>query len=169
MGSKWRKLKLAFGLNLLCKTCSICLANDEAWRRARRFSQPSAPTPSISIALLQMLNMATKSALFAEQNGKRFLCKAQPWSLQRAPDPAVFNDDESLDHEIDSTKKSLSVVSVVMMIRGRTPKYADPRAPVDLVTVLDISGSMAGTKLALLKRAMGFVIQNLGPMIGWLS
>ncbi|KAL8136404.1 hypothetical protein V2J09_002405 [Rumex salicifolius] len=36
------------------------------------------------------------------------------------------------------------------------------RTPVDLVTVLDISGSMAGTKLALLKRAMGFVIQNLG-------
>lgn len=37
------------------------------------------------------------------------------------------------------------------------------RAPVDLVTVLDVSGSMAGTKLALLKRAMGFVIQSLGP------
>lgn len=37
-----------------------------------------------------------------------------------------------------------------------------PRAPVDLVTVLDVSGSMSGTKLALLKRAMGFVIQNLG-------
>ncbi|KAL8159828.1 hypothetical protein V2J09_001365 [Rumex salicifolius] len=36
-----------------------------------------------------------------------------------------------------------------------------PHTPVDLVTVLDISGSMAGTKLALLKRAMGFVIQNL--------
>ncbi|GAB2286849.1 hypothetical protein Dimus_021239 [Dionaea muscipula] len=35
------------------------------------------------------------------------------------------------------------------------------RTHVDLVTVLDISGSMAGTKLALLKRAMGFVIQNL--------
>ncbi|XP_010935893.1 E3 ubiquitin-protein ligase WAV3 [Elaeis guineensis] len=37
------------------------------------------------------------------------------------------------------------------------------RASVDLVTVLDVSGSMGGTKLALLKRAMGFVIQNLGP------
>ncbi|GAB2276770.1 hypothetical protein Dimus_011486 [Dionaea muscipula] len=35
------------------------------------------------------------------------------------------------------------------------------RTPVDLVTMLDISGSMAGTKLALLKRAMGFVIHNL--------
>lgn len=40
---------------------------------------------------------------------------------------------------------------------------AHSRAPVDLVTVLDVSGSMAGTKLALLKRAMGFVIQHLGP------
>ncbi|KAG8065226.1 hypothetical protein GUJ93_ZPchr0004g39382 [Zizania palustris] len=37
------------------------------------------------------------------------------------------------------------------------------RAPVDLVTVLDVSGSMAGTKLALVKRAMGFVVQHLGP------
>jgi von Willebrand factor type A domain/VWA / Hh protein intein-like len=35
------------------------------------------------------------------------------------------------------------------------------RAPIDLVTVLDVSGSMLGTKLALLKLAMGFVIQNL--------
>ncbi|VAI47158.1 unnamed protein product [Triticum turgidum subsp. durum] len=41
--------------------------------------------------------------------------------------------------------------------------YPTSRAPVDLVTLLDVSGSMAGTKLALLKRAMGFVIQHLGP------
>ncbi|KAI4383793.1 hypothetical protein MLD38_009592 [Melastoma candidum] len=40
--------------------------------------------------------------------------------------------------------------------------FQKSRAPVDLVTVLDVSGSMCGTKLALLKRAMGFVIQNLG-------
>ncbi|KAG8380578.1 hypothetical protein BUALT_Bualt06G0030100 [Buddleja alternifolia] len=36
------------------------------------------------------------------------------------------------------------------------------RAPIDLVTVLDISGSMDGPKLALLKRAVIFVIDNLG-------
>ncbi|XP_058780139.1 E3 ubiquitin-protein ligase WAV3-like [Vicia villosa] len=35
------------------------------------------------------------------------------------------------------------------------------RAPVDLVTVLDVSGSMTGSKIALLKQAMSFVIQNL--------
>ncbi|KAF7805609.1 E3 ubiquitin-protein ligase WAV3-like [Senna tora] len=44
-----------------------------------------------------------------------------------------------------------------------SPSTQTSRAPIDLVTVLDVSGSMAGTKLALLKRAMGFVIQNLGP------
>ncbi|XAR59989.1 hypothetical protein NMG60_11033196 [Bertholletia excelsa] len=43
------------------------------------------------------------------------------------------------------------------------PMSQNPRAQIDLVTVLDVSGSMAGTKLALLKRAMGFVIQHLGP------
>ncbi|KAK3157725.1 hypothetical protein QOZ80_2AG0127090 [Eleusine coracana subsp. coracana] len=37
------------------------------------------------------------------------------------------------------------------------------RAPLDLVTVLDVSGSMTGTKLRLLMEAMGFVIDNLGP------
>lgn len=43
------------------------------------------------------------------------------------------------------------------------PHSISDRAPIDLVTVLDVSGSMEGTKLALLKRAMGFVIRNLSP------
>lgn len=45
---------------------------------------------------------------------------------------------------------------------NETNLVQNSRAPVDLVTVLDVSGSMAGTKIALLKRAMSFVIQNLG-------
>ncbi|KAF8410663.1 hypothetical protein HHK36_003195 [Tetracentron sinense] len=36
------------------------------------------------------------------------------------------------------------------------------RAPIDLVTVLDVSGSMIGAKLRMLKRAMRFVISSLG-------
>ncbi|XP_062185457.1 E3 ubiquitin-protein ligase WAV3-like isoform X2 [Phragmites australis] len=46
---------------------------------------------------------------------------------------------------------------------NETSVRSSSRAPVDLVTVLDVSGSMAGTKLALLKRAMGFVVQHLRP------
>lgn len=126
--------------------------------------------------------------------------------LFKTPEPAIFNDDESLDHEIESLEKKPSASEVDDRSRvaietytevpslaksrasdnftillhlkaplsnswhnasrndAKSPKIAQtPRAPVDLVTVLDISGSMAGTKLALLKRAMGFVIQNLGP------
>ncbi|XP_050378838.1 E3 ubiquitin-protein ligase WAV3 [Argentina anserina] len=49
--------------------------------------------------------------------------------------------------------------------RQTTSTYIlDPshRAPIDLVTVLDVSGSMTGGKLQMLKRAMRLVISSLG-------
>ncbi|XP_010483723.1 PREDICTED: uncharacterized protein LOC104762178 isoform X1 [Camelina sativa] len=110
-------------------------------------------------------------------------------------EPAVFNDDEALEHqdpsaesglekskpgvsgtlevktypEISEVARSVSFKDFAVLINLKAPSKSSSnsssssRAPVDLVTVLDVSGSMAGTKLALLKRAMGFVIQNLGP------
>ncbi|CAL9244399.1 unnamed protein product [Arabidopsis halleri] len=112
-------------------------------------------------------------------------------------EPAVFNDDEALEHqdrsaesgldkskpgvtgtlevktypEISEVVRSVSFKDFAVLINLKAPAASrsssnpssSSRAPVDLVTVLDVSGSMAGTKLALLKRAMGFVIQNLGP------
>jgi uncharacterized protein YegL len=67
--------------------------------------------------------------------------------------------------EFCSLPQSASRDDFSILVHVRAPHASsNPRAPVDLVTVLDISGSMAGTKLALLKRAMGFVIQNLGPL-----
>ncbi|KDP44380.1 hypothetical protein JCGZ_20060 [Jatropha curcas] len=128
--------------------------------------------------------------------------------LLQAPEPTVFNDDESLDlqptfadrssdnedaapqnsastieikayPEVSAASRSKSYDNFIVLVhlkaaatitrqnprrnQASLPQLSQtPRAPVDLVTVLDISGSMAGTKLALLKRAMGFVIQNLG-------
>ncbi|XP_039851839.1 E3 ubiquitin-protein ligase WAV3-like [Panicum virgatum] len=40
---------------------------------------------------------------------------------------------------------------------------ASELAPLDVVTVLDVSDSMSGSKLGLLKQAMGFFIDDLGP------
>ncbi|KAL7114866.1 hypothetical protein ACP275_04G148800 [Erythranthe tilingii] len=67
--------------------------------------------------------------------------------------------------EVSTVVKSRKLDSFTVLLHLKAPASHSQtsRAPVDLVTVLDISGSMAGTKLALLKRAMGFVIQNLGP------
>lgn len=79
--------------------------------------------------------------------------------------------------ELSALSRSVSHCNFNVLVHLKAPHAIGPedagtglpltsqpsRAPVDLVTVLDVSGSMAGTKLALLKRAMGFVIQNLGP------
>ncbi|CAN6458840.1 unnamed protein product [Victoria cruziana] len=53
--------------------------------------------------------------------------------------------------------------AVVLRVRA-PPSERDPgcRAPIDLVTVLDVSGSISGTKLHMIKRAMRLVISSLG-------
>uniref|UniRef100_A0ACD5V3R9 Uncharacterized protein n=1 Tax=Avena sativa TaxID=4498 RepID=A0ACD5V3R9_AVESA len=65
----------------------------------------------------------------------------------------------------DSSHDNFTVL-VHLKAPGRTEAEGDapaPRAPLDLVTVLDVSSSMRGSKLALLKQAMLFVIGILGP------
>uniref|UniRef100_J3N383 VWFA domain-containing protein n=1 Tax=Oryza brachyantha TaxID=4533 RepID=J3N383_ORYBR len=105
----------------------------------------------------------------------------------------VFDDDEQLDLQPENVVQSQDDVDAMVvgsvgittytafpameesvaqeefaiLIHLKAPSSPAPatsrRAPVDLVCVLDVSWSMAGTKLALLKRAVGFVIRTLGP------
>ncbi|KAK6796394.1 hypothetical protein RDI58_004095 [Solanum bulbocastanum] len=61
---------------------------------------------------------------------------------------------------------SQNVQKFAPLLRVRAPPVMDwnlERAPIGLVTVLDVSGNMNGTKLTLLKKAMCLVIENLGP------
>ncbi|XP_010458028.2 PREDICTED: uncharacterized protein LOC104739388 [Camelina sativa] len=53
-------------------------------------------------------------------------------------------------------------VLVHLKAEGVSDDARRSRAPLDLITVLDVSGSMEGVKMELMKNAMGFVIQNLG-------
>ncbi|KAL9672524.1 hypothetical protein QQ045_028775 [Rhodiola kirilowii] len=105
-------------------------------------------------------------------------------------EPLVFDDDEYVSNEgngrglsgNDSAERFIEVdmhpeVSDVsgssvhnnfnVLVHVKAPyreiSSGQSRVPVDIVTVLDVSGSMAGRKIELLKQAMGFVIQNLGP------
>ncbi|XP_024527063.1 uncharacterized protein LOC112345140 [Selaginella moellendorffii] len=66
----------------------------------------------------------------------------------------------SFSEQRNSFNVLVHVKAPELLDSGTEPAVLD-RAPIDLVTVLDVSGSMAGTKLLLLKRAMAFVIRNL--------
>ncbi|KAE8773300.1 hypothetical protein D1007_54600 [Hordeum vulgare] len=52
-----------------------------------------------------------------------------------------------------------------VLVHAKAPGVASTaeNTLVDLVTVLDVCGSMEGRKVELLKEAMGFVVDNLGP------
>ncbi|XP_078440429.1 E3 ubiquitin-protein ligase WAV3-like [Wolffia australiana] len=68
--------------------------------------------------------------------------------------------------EFPAVARGADAASLTVLVHLKAPPADashEARAAADLVAVLDVSGSMAGTKLALLKRAMGFVIQHLGP------
>ncbi|XP_076940083.1 E3 ubiquitin-protein ligase WAV3-like [Bidens hawaiensis] len=123
---------------------------------ARHAAAPIPPTPEPTVfnddePLDVKLTNKTSSE---DANFKRVLVKTYT-EVQAVPRFSSVNDFTVLIH-----------LKAPASVSGVGPTFnlnQTPRAPVDLVTVLDISGSMAGTKLALLKRAMGFVIQNLGP------
>ncbi|GFQ01523.1 uncharacterized protein sll0103, partial [Phtheirospermum japonicum] len=68
------------------------------------------------------------------------------------------------EHDAVAASEPVPNFSVLVGLRA-PPLSADARrAPIDLVTVLDVSSSMHfGSKLDLVKRAVSFVIDNLGP------
>ncbi|XP_062016213.1 E3 ubiquitin-protein ligase WAV3-like [Rosa rugosa] len=102
------------------------------------------------------------------------------------PEPPTFCDDEPLPSCTSSIQSSApqnitvkthtessaissaeSIPNFPVLVSILAPPMQDSeghgRTPIDLVTVLDVSGSMEGTKLSLLKQAVTFVIENLGP------
>lgn len=60
-----------------------------------------------------------------------------------------------------AASESPAAFSLLVSIRAPPLRVDDARAPIDLVAVLDVSSSMVGAKLSLLKRAVHFVIHNL--------
>ncbi|CAM0871066.1 unnamed protein product [Alopecurus aequalis] len=66
--------------------------------------------------------------------------------------------------ELPAVARGCARDSFAVLVHAKAPGAADRTASIDLVTVLDVSGSMGSErKLELLKEAMGFVIDKLGP------
>nr|KYP56516.1 Inter-alpha-trypsin inhibitor heavy chain H4 [Cajanus cajan] len=69
--------------------------------------------------------------------------------------------DENAEDDDDDDEDAGETVQVKLM--PENSGAPSQRAPIDLVTVLDVGGSMSGAKLHMLKRAMRLVISSLGP------
>jgi len=64
--------------------------------------------------------------------------------------------------EFPALARAASRDRFAVLVHAKAPSDV-ARAPLDLVTVLDVSASMKGQKLELLKQAMCFLIDQLGP------
>nr|AAO22679.1 unknown protein [Arabidopsis thaliana] len=90
-------------------------------------------------------------------------------------DTQIHSDGHRSDHqaleiklfpEVSALAKPVSRADFAVLVHLKAEGVSDDarraRAPLDLITVLDVSGSMDGVKMELMKNAMSFVIQNLG-------
>ncbi|CAN6314097.1 unnamed protein product [Urochloa humidicola] len=155
--------------NLVCPLCN------SQWRELP-FLRPPQPAPVPPVLPVQPPPISRR-----------------PVQVVQPPEPEVFDDDEPVEPpsghdaqrppppaaasggalavtthtEYSAVARGSSPDNFAVLVHVKAPGIvggeAAPRAPLDLVTVLDVSGSMSGQKLALLKQAMGFVIDNLGP------
>ncbi|EPS62779.1 hypothetical protein M569_12009 [Genlisea aurea] len=164
------------------QTCPVCRSK---WKDVP-FQSPAVDTSPVEIApngrRHQQDEMFRLMRRVPNNNRRR------PASVFDPPEPGVYDDDDEIAAAADDDDgrrnggggeggrvevETYCEVSAVPRLESRrdfsvlvhlkAPPSTARRAPVDLVAVLDVSGSMSGSKLALLKRAVGFVIQNLGP------
>ncbi|KAK9664039.1 hypothetical protein RND81_14G015500 [Saponaria officinalis] len=109
----------------------------------------------------------------------------EPWAAslqqQHAPQPTrffepdIYDDDEQITGAEQAAGSTLEITacpevsaisksstfddfSILVHLKARTP---NPRVPVDVVFVVDVSGSMTGDKFSLLKRDVKFLIRHL--------
>jgi hypothetical protein len=87
-----------------------------------------------------------------------------PAAQTQAPPPPATNGGLVLKTECEflALGRSASWDKFAVLVHAKAPTDV-ARSPLDLVTVLDVSGSMQGQKIELLKRAMCFVVDQLGP------
>ena len=181
------------GLNNTAAKCPSCRSTFEVpiWMQNNVTAPPNPPkytvlrrTPayvrdSIEELLPEVLNSATDISAARAQN---IAALQSSISISTTPEYNVLglgakdafyvrvgiHYQEQLSPTASDTSASNTSLAVGNPSAGIASTAIDPIAPsstvpLDIVCVLDNSGSMTGSKLASLKTAMNFVIQSLGP------
>ncbi|KAM0922171.1 hypothetical protein ACQ4PT_006391 [Festuca glaucescens] len=152
--------------NLVCPLCNA------QWRDLP-FVRPTPVAPPPPAHILQPRTHPVEPVIVFDDDEQ--VEPASGATDSRAPSPGGASSNGALvvktHTEYSAVARDSSSENFAVLVHVKAPGIADagaasnvqPRAPLDLVTVLDVSGSMSGHKLALLKQAMRFVIVNLGP------
>ncbi|KAI4995632.1 hypothetical protein ZWY2020_035535 [Hordeum vulgare] len=141
--------------HLACVTGSACPVCNARWAY-RVSSHPYFHPHCRRIFLTAPTRMTTTSRWSLCPGRGQRRRQARPRRILRAPGPREGGGGGGDDN-------------FVVLVHAKAPgaataaAEAQTRTPLDLVTVLDVSGSMTGRKIALLKKAMEFVVDQLGP------
>ncbi|KAK9664040.1 hypothetical protein RND81_14G015600 [Saponaria officinalis] len=102
-------------------------------------------------------------------------------AITRFIEPEIYDDDEAIQQQITAAEQAadptleittcpeVSAISksstfddftILVRLKARTP---NPRVPVDVVVVLDVSGSMTGSNFSVLERDVKLLIRHLTP------
>ncbi|KAL6206334.1 hypothetical protein ACLB2K_023582 [Fragaria x ananassa] len=158
--------------------CPVCRAKWDKTNVPFQVSPPKRTRTSVVSPMLQQLQ---------HWNYPHYPEYSFEQQQQDPPEPLTFADDEPLlsstspvqssahqnltvktytECSAISAAESNSKFPVLVSIRAPPLKDCERHGctPIDLVTVLDVRASMQGIKLNLVKRAVKFVIENLGPL-----
>ncbi|CAI0464147.1 unnamed protein product [Linum tenue] len=156
--------------------CPVCNA---AWKDVPLLAihknlHPDAAQPSTP-KLSDLRSYDDDEPLLSPTAGSRFI------PIPEAADENAEEEDDSEEFQVNllpeaavvSVGRGYETYAVALRVKAPPPLQAcsnsaaailnpSHRAPIDLVTVLDVSGSMTGGKMLMLKRAMRLVISSLG-------
>lgn len=140
------------------KICPLCRTQ---WKQVPSFLDNSRPPSRFHIPL-PVPPLSSPPQISFEDDELLPQAQAQAHGDQRGPPPLEVK----LLPQVSAVAKQATTLGdfavLVHLKAGVVSDEVPSRAPLDLVAVLDVSSSMDGPKMALLKNAVGFVIQNLG-------
>ncbi|KAH7279325.1 hypothetical protein KP509_37G014900 [Ceratopteris richardii] len=144
------------------RNSSFHFMNDNVSRSFRLQMEPDVYNDDEHLA--QMVSSDTKSSL-DDATGSRMYCNKLGIKVySEVSSVPACESLESLTVLLHLNAPSAGTSRVGDGASSMFSQNTNSRAPIDLVAVLDTSGSMAGRKLLLLKQAMAFVIRNLSSV-----